>query len=586
MSTQTTTLKEFSAYSFMPLVNTPPAVDKHQLDIEIERLRRGARKFVRLSLDERIDLARSMQQGYLKIAEQSVAIACKAKGIRLGTPQEGEEWALGPWAIVRNLRLVCEQLASLKETGNTRIGKIGKTVDGNLSVRVFPTNVIDSMLFKNVTVDVHLQKGVTADLMAISRAQFYKRPDHDGCVVLILGAGNLAMLPALDVITKMFNEGKVCMLKMNPVNAYIGPFFEKAFASAIDQGFLAVVYGGSEEGKYLVGHDGIDEIHITGSDKTHDAIVWGPPGPDREKRKASDSPLIRKRITSELGNVSPIIITPGPYTNKELRFMAEDIVGSFTVNSSFSCCVPKILVLPKGWENREPFLNILTDMLQQVRPRKAYYPGTSERLDVFTNGGTRGRSFGTAADGELAWTLLTGLDPENRQEPLFTTESFCPVLGETAVGSSDLLDFLDKAVDFVNIRLWGTLSATLVVHPKTTKDTRSATAIERAIGRLHYGTVCVNGFPGMTTVLGTPPWGAYPGSTQGDIQSGKGWVHNRAMIEGIEKVVARFPLTSFPKPAYLPSHQTVQTLMRRMTALEEKSSWSKVPGVVIAAMMG
>jgi len=481
---------------------------------------------------------------------------------------------------------VCEQLTSLKKTGNTRIGKIGKTIDENLCVRVFPAGVIDGMLFKGVTVDVHLQKGVTADLMAHSRAPFYKRPDHNGTVVLVLGAGNLAMLPVLDVITKMFNEGKVCMLKMNPVNAYIGPFIEKAFASAIDQGFLSVVYGGAEEGKYLVKHDGIDEIHITGSDKTYDAIVWGPPGPDQEKRKASDSPLIRKKITSELGNVSPIIITPGPYTNRELRFMAEDIVGSFTINSSYSCCVTKILVLPKGWENREAFLNILTEILQQVPPRKAYYPGTAERYDFFTQGGTRGSYFGTATDGALPWTLVTGLDPENGQEPLFTTESFCLVLGETAVGSSDLLDFLDKAVDFVNSRLWGTLSAALVVHPKTTKDPRSNAAIERAIGRLRYGTVCVNAFPGMMTVLGTPPWGAYPGSTQGDIQSGKKWVHNRAMIEGIEKVVARFPLTSFPKPAYFPSHRTKHTMMRRMTALEEKSSWPKVPGVVIAAMMG
>jgi len=263
MSTPTATLKSFSEYSFTPLVDTPPVDDKHQFDVAIERLRHGARKFVNLSLDERIALARSMQQGYLKISERSVATACKAKGITLGTPQEGEEWALGPWAIVRNLRLVCEQLTSLKKTGNTRIGKIGKTIDDNLCVRVFPASAVDGMLFKGVTIDVHVQKGVTADLMAHSRAHFYKRPDHDGSVVLVLGAGNLAMLPVLDVITKMFNEGKVCILKMNPVNAYIGPFIEEAFASAIDQGFLAVVYGGEEEGKYLVKHDGIDEIHIT-----------------------------------------------------------------------------------------------------------------------------------------------------------------------------------------------------------------------------------------------------------------------------------------------------------------------------------
>jgi hypothetical protein len=58
------------------------------------------------------------------------------------------------------------------------------------------------------------------------------------------------------------------------------------------------------------------------------------------------------------------------------------------------------------------------------------------------------------------------------------------------------------------------------------------------------------------------------------------------MLEGIEKVVARFPFERFPKPAYFPSHRTLRTMMRRLTALEEAGSWGKAPGVVIAGMMG
>ena len=48
-------------------------------------------------------------------------------------------------------------------------------------------------------------------------------------------------------MTKLFNQGKVCVLKMNPVNAYLGPILEEAFAEAIARGFLAIVYGGAEE---------------------------------------------------------------------------------------------------------------------------------------------------------------------------------------------------------------------------------------------------------------------------------------------------------------------------------------------------
>lgn len=145
------------------------------------------------------------------------------------------------------------------------------------------------------------------------------------------------MIPVMDVITMMFNEGKVCVLKMNPVNAYLGPLIEKAFAAAIERGFLSVVYGGGDVGKYLVGHKFIDEIHITGSDRTYDTIVWGPEGEERLQRMATNSPLITKRITSELGNVSPIIIPPAPYTDKQLRFMDEVIAGYFTMNASFLC---------------------------------------------------------------------------------------------------------------------------------------------------------------------------------------------------------------------------------------------------------
>ena len=100
-------------------------------------------------------------------------------------------------------------------------------------MRLFPGNAIDGMLFKNITADVHMQAGVTEESLRRDRARFYRQPDHDGRVVLVLGAENIAAIAPMDVITKMFNEGKVVVLKMNPVNAYLGPYIEEAFAEAI-----------------------------------------------------------------------------------------------------------------------------------------------------------------------------------------------------------------------------------------------------------------------------------------------------------------------------------------------------------------
>src|ERR1700683_2483176 len=279
------TLREFSSYAASLPLDAPPPSSQSQMAAAIARLREAAKTFAKLSLEQRIVLVNAMQQGALQVDNRMVQAGCKAKGIKLGTPEEAEEWSTGPWGVVRQLRLIRESLAALKHSGNTPIGPVGRTIDGRLSVRLFPGNAIDGMLFKNITVEVHMQTGVTVESLQHDRAHFYKQPDHDGRVVLVLGAGNIAAIPPMDVITKMFNEGKVVLLKMNPVNAYLGPYIEEAFAEAIKQNFLAVVYGGADEGRYLVYHGDIDEVHINGSDKTHDNIVWGPPGP------ASRTPL-------------------------------------------------------------------------------------------------------------------------------------------------------------------------------------------------------------------------------------------------------------------------------------------------------
>lgn len=562
----------------------PSSSSQAQLDRAVERVGQGASRFAKLSLDERIQLARGMQAGYLRIARGSVEAACAAKGITLGTPLEGEEWTLGPWFVVRHLRLIAQSLHSLKQTGNTPVGKIARTADQRLSVQVFPAGAIDGLLFQGVRVDVHLQPGVTESEMENSRARFYKKPDHEGRVVLVLGAGNVNGIPSMDVLSKMFNEGKACILKMNPVNAYLGPFLEEAFADAIRQGYFAVVYGEADEGAYLASHRGVDEIHLTGSDRTYDQLVWGPPGPDREIRKAQGRPVLQKPVTAELGNVSPVIVVPGPYSEKQLLYQAEDVAAGLTYNASFDCNANNVLILPKGWTRREAFLNALERALSKTASRRAYYPGAQDRWRSSSKDRASVRRFGLETPDSLPWALVRDVDPADREERAFSSESFCPIAFETQVGSADPLEFLDQAVTFANERLWGTLSAGLVVHPKTLKDPATGGAVDRAITKLRYGAVCVNAWSGYLFAFVSPPWGAHPSSTPADIQSGTGWVHNTPMLEGIEKAVMRHPITAMPKPPYFPSHRSAHVLMPRITALEENASWSKVPGVLAAAM--
>ncbi len=564
-------------------VHVPAPTAQKSLDDAVSRLRDNMKAWAKASIRERIQVGRQMLQGYHRVAERSVRAACEAKGIPLGTPQEGDEWLGGPWTTIRGLRLVLESLEQIEQTGTTRVGPTGRTADGRLTVQVYPMTTLDKLLFPKVSAEVHFLEGVTEEQMHAERARFYKKPDHEGKVCLVLGAGNVNSIPPLDVVTKLFNEGKVCLLKMNPVNAYVGPFIEEAFAAAIERGWLQVVYGGGEEGAYLCRHDGVDEIHITGSDKTHDMIVWGPPGPEREARKARNEPLLKKEISSELGNISPVLVVPGPYSEKELDAVAENVAGAVTNNASFNCNAAKMVVSPKGWERRDAFLAGIEKAFGHAPTRKAYYPGAEDRYAKLL-AGKDARKVGQQGDGYLPFTLVPGLDAEKQDELAFQMEPFCAILNETSVGSTDPVEYLEKAVAWANDKLWGTLAATIMVHPRSMKDPAIASAVRSAIAKLRYGAVGVNLWPGSVYGLGTAPWGAHPSSPLTDIQGGHGFVHNSPMLEGIEKAVAYAPLVPSPKLPYFPSHRSAHVLARRLSDMEADMSWLRLPGIVAAAM--
>ena len=561
----------------------PVPTDQRHLDDSLARLRESAPRWARAPLPERIALARSMLEGTHRTAARAVEAACAAKGIALDSPQAGEEWTSGPYVTLRMLRQLVRSLRLLERNGNPPVGPLSRTVDGRLAVRVFPADARDALLFLGVRADVHLQEGVDEAALHQGRARFHKAPDHAGKVCLILGAGNINAIPPTDVLFKLFNEGKVCLLKMNPLNAYLGPILEEAFAAAIQQGLLAIVHGGAAEGTYLIHHPAVDEVHVTGSDRTHHAIVWGPPGPERAERLARNQPLLSKEITSELGCVTPVLVVPGPWDPGRLRAQAESVAGAVTHNASFNCNAAKLLVLPRGWSRRDAFLAAIERFMALVPARRAWYPGALERYRALTEGRAEVRRAGQAG-ATLPWTIVAGLDP-SVHDPAFDTEPFCSLLSETSVGSEDPEEYLARAVEFVNQRVCGTLSAHLVVHPRTMADPGLSRLVEQAIRRLRYGTVAVNVWAGYGFGFGTTPWGAYPGSTLADPQSGKGFVHNTLMLESIEKTVLRHPARTFPKPPYFPSHRSAHRLGRALVDLEARG-WRAMPRVVATGVTG
>lgn len=568
-------------------LNLPPT-PRTELDQILQKVKEGSKVFAKLPIAERIALVAEIRRRYGEVIDDAVRAGCEAKGLDFDAEESGEEWLAHGLAVMRGLRLIEQSLRDIEKYGAPKLpaNAVRRLPDGRTAVRVFPASGIDSATFAGIVADVWMEEGITPENLHEHQASFYRSPDHEGKVVLVLGAGNVPSIPALDVTTKMFNEGKACILKMNPVNAYIGPFIEKAFAPAIEKGWFAVVYGGAEEGAHLVEHELVDEIHITGSDKTHDLLVWGPPGPERAERMARNEPLLKKEIGSELGNVSPVIVVPGPWRDSEIAYHGFNIAGMVTNNASFNCNAAKLLVQSSGWRGRDQLLKAVEDALTKARPRKAYYPGAHERFKAFTEGRKNLKLVGEAREDELPWALISDLDATDPNERCFTTEAWCAVLGETTLPEEDPIAFLEKAVEFVNERVWGTLCVTLLIHSETLADPLFKRALDAAIRKLRYGTVAINLWPASVFVIGTTPWGAHPSSTLTDIQSGKGWVHNSFMLEGIEKVVVTAPHKQFPKPLWFPGHRTAGTVARKVTELEKNPSWGQVVGIALKALRG
>jgi len=568
-------------------IQAPVPTAAGKLDDLVARVAEGSRAFVKLSIRDRIRLLDDMREGYRAVAEESVVAACHAKGIHPSSPLAGEEWLSGPVIVLRNLRLTQEALKDIARAGAPRIERswIRPLSEGRLAVQAYPANALDGTLLAKHTAEVYLEAGTTEKNLRERQASFYRQP-HEGAVCVVLGAGNVNSIPPTDVAYKMFAEGKACILKMNPVNAYLGPFLERAFRAAVDKGFLAIVYGGADEGAYLVQHPMVDEVHITGSDKTHDVMVWGAPGPDREARKRRNEPLLKKRITSELGNITPVIVLPGPYEDDELRFQAANVAGMVANNASFNCTSAKLLVTPKTWEKRQRFVDEVESALRKALPRKAYYPGAEQRWRRFTDGRAGVRLIGNAKPGELPYAVIPDVPAADGDDVLFHEEPWCSIISETALPADDLPSFLEQSVRFVNEKVWGTLCATLVVHPKSLKEAVAQQAVEKAIDELKYGCVALNTWTSAGFALGSTPWGAYPGSTLQDIQSGRGWVHNSFMLEGIQKCVLRAPLKQFPGPPWMPGHRTLLQVARRLVDFEMDPSWLKVPGIASAALRG
>ena len=545
------------------------------------RARRAA--WVAVSPDARLAIVAQLRRDVARIAPRWAAAVAEAEG--LGTSEVAEEDLAGPYLTLRYMRLLRASLRDIARRGVPRIpGDVITLPDGRTSARVMPFDGFDRVMYPRVTADVWMEPGVTADGLSATQAVAYREPDAGG-VCLVLGGGNVSSIAPLDAIHKLFVANRVVILKLHPTVAFLGPILATGLDAVIRPGYLRIVQGGAAEGAYLAAHPSVDELHITGSYRTYDTIVFGP-GADGEERRRRDEPILHKPFSAELGNLTPVIVVPGRWSDAEIAYQADNLATMLTNNAGFNCTTPRVVITPAGWRSRQRFLNAVRARLSATPVRLAYYPGAEDRFDQFIGAHPEAEQYGTRADGRLPWALITDLDPGAQDDLCFTTEAFCGVFAELPLPSADVADYLARAVAFANDRLWGSLNATLLVHPSSMRDPEVAPAVDRAIADLRYGTVAINHWSALGFAFGVTPWGAFPGHARNDIGSGTDFVHNTLMFSRVEKTVIRAPFRAWPKPIWFGSHRTARRLAPMLVRFEAHPTPLRLAAMLPLAILG
>jgi acyl-CoA reductase-like NAD-dependent aldehyde dehydrogenase len=559
-----------------------PATPLGEVDAAIDRLHGKKDAWLSVSTDDRIRLLERCIADMLAASDAWAAAGARLKGLSPTDNLAGEEWVAGPMPTIRNARLFANALRA----GGAPKAVVRTRTDGQTVARVFPSNMMERLMFAGTSVDVWIEKGERPTQGAIYRDGGKKK---EGAVALVLGGGNVSSIPPMDVLYKLFVENEVCLLKMNPVNEALGPIFEKALAALIEGGWLAIVYGGAEVGAHAANHPKIGALHVTGSDRTYDAIVWG----GAEKKKAAGAKRVNdKPFTAELGCVTPVIVVPGPWSESDIRYQARNVASMVTQNASFNCNAAKVIVTARGWLQREAFLTAVHEELRRTPARKAYYPGARDRhkgfLDAYPNAKVLGEVPADAPNDVVPWTAIPDV-PSDAGGYALTNEAFCGVVAEVTLdadkhGHVDVPSFLERAVSFANERCWGTLSCSILVHPATEEEHDAE--VKQAIADLRYGGIAINAFPGLVYALGSATWGAFPGHRPEDIQSGVGVVHNGFLFDHPQKSVVRAPFRIRPTPAWFSDHRNLLALGKELTRFEANPTWGGVYKVARAAMKG
>ena len=545
---------------------------KIDIDRNINSLRVNSKEYSKIENSKLISLLEESINNIKEVAYYWATISAEKKGVT-GTVSEGEEWLGGPFATVFGMQYYIDTLKDLN-----------KPLDSNLfnnelnTYKVFPNNLLEKIFFPFISAEVKFNKNIKFNEIEEYRG-FAMRYPHESSISLILGAGNVSCIPLLDAIYHLVAKRSVVYIKLNPVNDYLLPVYEKVFKNFISLGYVVITKGSLNESKYMTTHNGIDHIHLTGSDETYEHIVYGKLLNDDEKKLKKLKKVNNKSFSSELGNVTPIIVHPGNWSNSELKFQARKIVTAKLNNGGFNCISAQIVILPEDWKYTDKLIKYIKMYMKKIDDRFSYYPNSLKVLNDLE----KDKNYERLNDQTCATPHLSR---EIKAYSKFeTSEIWGTSIYFKKIGYEDELDYVNNAISYCNETLWGNLGATVLIKKYNNKKIKPIT--NTYVDNLKYGTVAINEWSAIGFIIPTLPWGGYPGNKDNDIQSGQDFVHNSMFFESpLNGVVySKFRMSNIIDPLWFVTNKKGKKVFKNLTYFQIDKSFSNFIKLALSAVI-
>src|SRR5579859_7756034 len=144
---------------------------RDEMDAAVQALQAHKDEWVTVLNRERIAILERLIRDFAAVAPRWVAACLQVKGIAEDAPTAGEEWAMGPWPVLKNLQQLRQTLIDIETDGRPRLpGPVTTRPGGQLVAQVFPQTIYDRLFFSSVTAEVWMEPGVTVEELPKTQA--------------------------------------------------------------------------------------------------------------------------------------------------------------------------------------------------------------------------------------------------------------------------------------------------------------------------------------------------------------------------------------------------------------------------------